>query len=187
MGKLKPHMARINEKYKDDPQRKQQETMKLYREHNVNPLGMMKGCVWMMVQMPVFIGLYTLLGQVIDLRGAEFLWIEDLSHPDRLVVLSQSLPLIGHDFNLLPLITALTQMLSSKFTMSANTATDAQQQQMQKMMIYFMPVFILFITYGFPAGLMLYWLVSNLWQVLQQLWVNKHIKRPAEEAAAAAG
>lgn len=176
--RLKPLIEKLNQKYKDDPQRKQQEMFKLYREHNINPFGMLKGCGWLLVQMPIFIGLYRLLYQSIDLRGADFLWVRDLSQPDKLFALPFALPFIGTYFNLLPLITALTQMLTSKFTMTP--ATDPQQEQMQKMMIYFMPLFILVITYQFPAGLMLYWLVSNFWQVVQQVYVNEKIRKPMQ-------
>lgn len=182
-AKLKPLITKLNEKYKDDPQKKNQEIFKLYREHGINPFGALKGCGWMLIQIPIFIALYKLLYQSIDLRGASFLWVDDLSRPDRLVVLASPLPFIGNEFNLLPLITAGTQVLTSKFTQQP--ATDPQQQQMQKMMIYGMPVFILFITYHFPAGLMLYWLVSNFWQVLQQTYVNKTIHKPHRETTPA--
>lgn len=183
-GRLKPLIDKVNEKYKNDPQRKQQEVMKIYKENGVNPLGMFKGCLWMMIQLPIFIALYKLLYQSVDLRGAPFLWVTDLSQPDRLFVFKASI--LGYStFNLLPFITAATQMLSSKF--SIQPSNDPQQQQMQKMMVYMMPVFILFITYGFPAGLMLYWLISNAWQIVQQIWVNKHIRKPAEAEAAAGG
>jgi YidC/Oxa1 family membrane protein insertase len=176
MNRIKPLIDKLNEKYKDDPQRKQQEMFKLYREHNINPLGMLKGCGWIMVQMPIFIGLYMVLYQVIDLRGAKFLWIDDLSQADQLFAFGASLPLLGPYFNLLPIIVAVTQMLTSKFMQTP--ATDSQQAQMQQMMTWFMPWFILLITYRFPAGLMLYWFVSNLWQVVQQVYVNKVIKKP---------
>ena len=175
-ARLKPLMDKINEKFKDDPQRKQQEIFKLYKEHGVNPFGMFKGCAWMIVQMPIFIALYYLLYQSIDLRGAHFLWIEDLSRPDRLFVFKNAIPMLGREFNILPIIMAVTQVLTSK--VSAQPSTDPQQQQMQRMMIYFMPIFMLFIFYSMPAGLVLYWLISNLWQVMQQLWVNKHMPKP---------
>jgi YidC/Oxa1 family membrane protein insertase len=177
MSKLKPLIDKINEKYKDDPQRKQQETFKLYREHNVNPLGMLKGCGWMMVQMPIFIGLYALLYQAIDLRGAGFLWIKDLSRPDQLFAFGMTLPFLGKYFNLLPIIVTATQVMASKFMQAP--ATDSEQQQMQKMMTYMMPVMILAFTYRFPSGVMLYWFVSNAWQVVQQVYVNKVIRKPA--------
>jgi YidC/Oxa1 family membrane protein insertase len=167
-------MDKINEKFKDDPQRKQQEIFKLYREHGINPFGMLKGCAWMLIQIPIFFALYKLLYSNIDLRGAEFLWVRDLTQPDRLFMLPIQLPLLGDALNLLPLLTGATQMLASKFT--TTPPTDEQQAQMQRMMIYMMPFMILIFTYGFPAGLMLYWLVSNMWQVLQQYWVNKHMR-----------
>ena len=179
MQKLKPLMDKINEKHKDDPRKKQQEVMSLYREHGVNPLGALKGCGWMLIQMPIFFALYKLLYQSIDLRGASWWFVQDLSQPDRLFMLPGNLPLVGDAFNILPLFVAATQMVTSKFTMQ--TPTDPQQAQMQKMMIYFMPVMILVLTYSFPSGLMLYWMVSNLWQVVQQLWVNKHIRKPQQQ------
>ncbi|MCL5269881.1 MAG: membrane protein insertase YidC [bacterium] len=175
-ARIKPLIDKLNEKFKDDPQRKQAEIFKLYKEHGINPLGSLKGCLWMLIQAPIFFALYNLLNQSIDLRGASFLWVQDLSQPDRLFTMSFSLPLIGNQFNLLPIITAVTQVLVSKVGMTPST--DEQQQQMQRMMVYFMPIFILIITYGFQAGLMLYWLISNIWQGLQQFWVNKHIKKP---------
>lgn len=179
-SKLKPLIDAVNKKYKDNPQRKQQEIMKIYRENGVNPFGMFKGCLWLMVQMPIFFALYKLLYQSVDLHGAAFLWVQDLSRPDRLFMLPTTLPLLGDSFNLLPFITAATQMASSRLSMQPST--DPQQQQMQKMMIYFMPVMILVFTYPFPAGLMLYWLVSNAWQIVQQQYVNKHIRKPQEAA-----
>ncbi|OPZ07385.1 MAG: Membrane protein insertase YidC [candidate division BRC1 bacterium ADurb.BinA292] len=181
MNRIKPLIDKLNEKYKDNPQKKQQEMFKLYREHGVNPLGMFKGCIWMAIQIPIFYALYRLLYQSIDLRGASFLWVADLSRPDMLFRLPVALPFIGEWFNLLPLITAASQMAMSKFM--TTPPTDPQQAQMQKTMMYFMPVIILFITYRFPSGLMLYWLVSNLWQVLQQVWVNKHIRKPPQASA----
>ncbi len=181
-ARIKPHVDKINEKYKDDPTKKNQEIMKLYREHNVNPLGALKGCVWMIIQLPIWIALYRILNQSIDLRGAGFLWIDDLSQPDRLFSLGFQLPLVGEShFNLLPILYAGTQMLVSKLSMAANPAAAAGNP-MQQQMMYMMPVMILFITYSFPSGLVLYWLVSNLWQMGQQRFVNKKILRPPPSA-----
>ncbi|MEN6625227.1 MAG: membrane protein insertase YidC [Candidatus Sumerlaeia bacterium] len=184
--KLKPYMDKINEKYKNDPQRKQQEIFKLYKEHNMNPLGMFKGCIWMFIQIPIFVALYKLLSQDIDLRGEPFLWFSDLTQPDQILMFGFTIPWLNWSaLNLLPIITAGTQMLASKYTQTT-VPTDPQQAEMQKMMVWFMPLFILVLTYGFPSGLMLYWLVSNIWQVLQQLWVNKHIHGPKKKLPPAA-
>lgn len=173
--KLKPHLDKLNEKYKDNPTKRNQEMMKLYREHNVNPFGMLKGCMWMFIQLPIFFALYKLLSQDFDLRGASFLWIDDLSKADRLFHLGFSIPLMGDYFNLLPVMTAATQMLVSKLTMNPSAVSDPQQAAIQKQMMYMMPVMILVMTYQFPSGLCLYWMISNVWQVVQQRFVNRKI------------
>lgn len=184
-AKLKPYLDKINEKYKSNPSKKNQEVMKLYREHNVNPLGMFKGCLWMLIQLPIFFALYRLLSQSIELRGASFLWIRDLSAPDQLFSLGFSLPLMGSYFNLLPVLTAATQVVLGKLSSNPNTAADPTQAAMQKQMMYMMPVMILVMTYSFPSGLVLYWFVSNLWQLFQQQFVNKKILHPPTEVATA--
>lgn len=173
--KLKPHLDKLNEKYKDNPTKRNQEMMKLYREHNVNPFGMLKGCMWMFIQLPIFFALYKLLSQDFDLRGASFLWIDDLSKADRLFHLGFAVPFMGDYFNLLPVLTAATQMLVSKLTMNPSMVSDPQQAAIQKQMMYMMPVMILVMTYQFPSGLCLYWMISNVWQVLQQRFVNRKI------------
>lgn len=185
-AKLKPHLDKINEKHKDDATKRQQEVMKLYREHNVNPLGMLKGCGWMIIQLPVFFALYKLLSQSIDLRGASFLWIHDLSQPDHLFPLGFTIPLLGgNHFNLLPLLVAASQFLMSKLSMNPSAMSDPNQAQMQQQMMYMMPVMMLAMTYSFPSGLALYWLISNTWQIFQQQFVNKKILYPATAKAAA--
>ncbi|MBI3735930.1 YidC/Oxa1 family insertase periplasmic-domain containing protein, partial [Candidatus Sumerlaeota bacterium] len=179
-ARLKPHLDRINEKYKNDPQKKSQETMKLYHEHGVNPFGAFKGCIWLFIQLPIFISLYRILGESIDLRGASFLWIDDLSQSDRLFNLGFILPFTTEShFNLLPLLTAATQM--GLGWMSAKSNPAMADNPMQKQMTFMMPVVILVITYGFPSGLVLYWLISNLWQIIQQRFVNKrYLPSPAK-------
>ncbi len=184
-AKLKPFLDKLNEKYKNDPAKRNQEMMKLYREHNVNPFGMFKGCLWMIVQLPVFFALYRLLSQSFDLRGASFLWIEDLSQPDRLFPLGFTLPLIGEShFNLLPILTAVTQFVVSKLSFNPASFSDPSQAAIQQQMLYMMPILILAMTYAFPSGLVLYWFVSNVWQLFQQQFVNKKILRPPQPAEA---
>jgi YidC/Oxa1 family membrane protein insertase len=172
--KLKPELDEIMKKHKDNPQKKNEETWKLYKKHNANPLGMLKGCFWMMLQMPIFIALYRLLDASIELRGAGFLWIEDLSLPDQLFALPAWFPLISY-FNLLPILMTVTQYLTTKLTMS--TSTDPTQKQMAIMM----PVMFLFIMYNFSAGMVLYWFVSNLWQIASQVLINRSIKNEDEK------
>jgi YidC/Oxa1 family membrane protein insertase len=156
---LKPEMDRLNAKYKDDPQRRNQAVLELYRKHKVNPLG---GCLPILVQMPVFIALYSVLNTAIELRKAPFaLWIHDLSAPDRIGAI-QGLPI-----HILPLIMAGTMVWQQKLT-----PTDPRQATMA----YMMPVIMTVFFYTMPSGLVLYWTVTNLMAVAQQILMNRTIK-----------
>jgi YidC/Oxa1 family membrane protein insertase len=173
--KLKPFIEEINKKYKGNPQMRNKEIMKLYKEHNINPLGMMRGCFPMLLQLPIFFALYRLLMQSIELRGAPFLWIKDLSGPDALVKLHFSMPFLGPNINLLPILMGISQLLVSKFSTAA--VKDATQRQMMIMM----PIFMTVILYNLPAGLVLYWLLSNIWQTVHQLLANEIIQSELRE------
>lgn len=178
-ARLKPYIDEINEKYKDNPAAKNQAMMKLYQEHGINPFGMLRGCLPVLAQMPIFIALYVLLDQAIELRGQRFLWIVDLSQPDRLFTIpGLSLPLLGGSFNLLPILMGLTQVISSR--LSTTNITDP----MQKQMMTIMPIMFIFFMYQFPSGLMLYWVVSNTFQIVQQVLTNRMMQN--EPAAAPA-
>ncbi len=175
--RIKPLIDAINEKYKDDPQKKSAETWKTYREHGVNPLGMLKGCIWMFVQMPIFFALYRLLMGAVELRGESFLWIADLTAPDALFTLPFALPFLGNKFNILPILMGVSQIFAQKLQ-SAEV-----EDPMQKQMMLMMPVMFIFMLYNFAAGLSLYWFVSNLWQISFQVFVNKRVKEEAEQKA----
>ncbi|NQU42561.1 YidC/Oxa1 family insertase periplasmic-domain containing protein, partial [bacterium] len=175
--RIKPLIDAINEKFKDEPQKRSAETWKTYREHGVNPLGMMKGCVWMLVQLPIFFALYRLLVGAIDLRGESFLWINDLTAPDALFTLPFTLPFIGDKLNILPILMGGSQLIAQRLQ-SSNV-----QDPNQKMMVTIMPIMFVFILYNFAAGLSLYWFVSNLWQIVFQIFVNKRVREEAEQKA----
>ncbi|RMH84662.1 MAG: membrane protein insertase YidC, partial [Calditrichaeota bacterium] len=161
MQYLQPKMAELREKYKDDPQRLNREMMRLYKEHGVNPLG---GCLPTLLQMPLLFALFIVFRSTIQLRGAPFiLWITDLSSPDKLH-LGFSLPFIGDTIHILPLLMGLTMVWQSKMTM-----TDPKQ----KFMIYFMPIFLIFIFYNLPSGLNLYYAVFNLLSMFQTRYIKK--------------
>jgi len=166
MQKIQPLMTEMKEKYKGDPQRLNKETMKLYKEHGVNPLG---GCLPMLLQMPLLIALFIVFRSTIQLRGATFIpgWIDDLSRMDTLFVLPFSLPMYGDHFNLLPILMAVTMMFQSKMTM---------QDPKQKAMVYLMPVFMLLIFNRFPSGLNLYYTLFNLLTIVQQKFVHTDTK-----------
>lgn len=161
MSLVQPLMTELREKYKSDPQRLNKEMMKLYKDHGVNPLG---GCLPMLLQMPLLIGLFIVFRSTIELRGAEFIWwISDLSKPDIIFSLPFSIPIYGNYVTLLPIVMALSMFLQQKSTMS---------DPRQKMMMYFMPVFFLLLFNTFPSGLNLYYTLFNFLTILQQKFVK---------------
>jgi YidC/Oxa1 family membrane protein insertase len=168
MQSLQPKMATLREKYKDNPQKMQKEIMEMYREYKVNPMG---GCLPMLLQMPIFIGLYQALWRDVDFNGANFLWIKDLAAPDRLFLFSFNLPFFGNEFNILPFIMAIVMFFQQRLT-SANmpAAADPSQESMQKMMKWFMPIFLGVIFYKFPSGLTLYFTMFYALSILSYKW-----------------
>ncbi len=162
MQRINPLVAELKEKYKGDPQRLNKETMKLYKEHGVNPLG---GCLPTLLQMPLLISLYIVFRSTIQLRGAMFIpgWIPDLSVPDTIFTLPFSLPMYGNQFNVLPILMAITMIFQSKMTM---------QDPKQKAMVYLMPLFMLLIFNQFSSGLNLYYTLFNLFTIIQQKYIT---------------
>ena len=137
--------------------------MELYKKYNINPLS---GCLPVLLQMPIFIALYQALIKSIDLRGAGFLWIKDLSMPDA-VNLAFNIPGLGNTINILPVLMAGAMVFQQHIATKKSTGASAQTKQQQQMMIM-MPVLFLFIMYNFPSGLVLYWLINTLLTVLEQ-------------------
>lgn len=173
MSGLTPKMTALKEKYKSNPQKMNAEVAALYKKEGVNPLG---GCLPMLLQMPIFIALYGLLNSYFELRGAEFIvpWITDLSSPDTIWNFAPvSIPVIGSDLRLLPLLMIGTQLLSSKIMATPETANNAQM----KMMTYMMPLMFLFILYDAPSGLLLYWTMTNVLTMFQQMFINYRRKK----------
>ena len=164
MQEIAPKMKEIQAKFKDNPQRLQQETWALYRAEKVNP---MSSCLPMLVQIPVFIALFNVLRSAVELRYAPFLWIADLSEPEGL--LAAYLPFGG--LNLLPILMAATTGLQSYFTPSTG---DKSQQ---KMMMIFMPAMMLFMFYSFPSALSLYWFLSNIFSIVQMYLIRRATKK----------
>ena len=157
MQEIQPLMKEIQAKYKDNPQRLQQETWQLYREKKVNP---MSSCLPMLIQIPVFIALFNVLRSAVELRYAPFLWIADLSEPEGLF--ASWFPFGG--LNLLPILMAVSTALQSYFTPSTG---DKKQQQMMMVM---MPAMMLIMFYSFPSALSLYWFLSNIFSIVQ-MWL----------------
>ena len=166
MKKLQPLMTEIREKHKDDKQKMNQELMALYRTYKVNPMG---GCLPMVLQIPVFFALYRMLYQAIELRHAPFfLWINDLSAPDRLFNFGFSIPFMEPPYGI-PVLTIImggTMLLQQKMSPPPGDPTQAK-------MMMLMPVVFTFIFINFSSGLVLYWLVNNVLSISQQYYVQK--------------
>ena len=163
MREVQPQMERLREQYKDDREKLNREMMELYRRYKINPLG---GCLPMLVQMPVFIGLYQALSLAIELRQAPFFaWIQDLSRPDRLG--SVDLWFIQP-----PGIPVLTLFMGGTMLIQ-QAMTPAPGDPMQQKMMMFMPLIFTVMFVNFPAGLVLYWLINNVLSIAQQYAYNK--------------
>jgi len=169
MQEIQPKIKELQAKFKGNPQKLQQETWAIYREHKVNP---MSSCLPMLIQIPVFIALFTVLRSAVELRYAPFLWISDLSEPENLFAGVLPIPL-----NILPILMSGTMALQSYLTPSAG---DPQQQ---KMMMVMMPIMMLFMFYSFPSALSLYWTVSQAVSIIQ-MWMMR--RKSAQTAHASA-
>ena len=151
MQDLQPKMTELKEKYKKDAQRMNQEMMKLYKEQGVNPLG---GCLPLLLQMPLFYGLFVVFRSTIELRGASFIfWLNDLSQMDK--------------YYILPVIMAATMFWQQKMTIK-----DPKQMAM----VYMMPVLFFFLFKSFPAGLTLYWTFFNILSLIEQYYIKSKMK-----------
>jgi YidC/Oxa1 family membrane protein insertase len=165
MQKFQPLINKLKEKYKDDPQRLNAETMKLYKEHKINPVS---GCLPMVVQIPVLFAFYRMLASAIELRGQPFLWIHDLSMPDTVFAVA------GLPINPLPLLMTGLSVWQMKIT------PQTGDQQQQKMMM-FMPLMMMFIFYKLAAGVVLYYTVQQFLSIVQQ-WLAMRKKDNAGPA-----
>ena len=173
MAALKPQMDEINVKYRSDPQKKQAAMMELYAKNGINPLQSCTGCLPMLIQMPIFMGLFFVLGRAIELRGQHaFLWVTDLSRSD-VVWSGISIPIImPSGLAILPWIMVATMYFQTKVTMGSNAAMDPAQQ---KMMIWMMPAMMLLFSAVMPSGLVIYMIVSNIWGIVQYKLINRNL------------
>jgi len=166
MQELNPKIKEIREKFKDKPEVMNKKVMELYKKEKVNPLS---GCLPLLLQMPFFFALYSAFINSIDLWQAPFiLWINDLSLPDTVFQIS------GFNINILPIIMTVTTFLQQKMT----PGSDSSQQQM---FVKLMPLIFIVIFWNMPSGLIIYWIMQNVLQVLHQVYINR---KPAKEAAA---
>ena len=177
MQKFQPKMQELQAKYKGDPQKLQMETAKMYKEIGYNP---MSGCLPLLFQFVILFAMYNLFNNYFEFRGASFIpgWIDDLSVGDHVgKTFETGLPFLGwNQIRILPVIYLISQLLFGKITQNGGTAANAQNAGQMKMMMYGMPIMFFFLFYNAPAGLLLYWTVSNVFQLGQQLVINKMMK-----------
>ena len=170
MQALAPELKALQTKYKEDPQKLMQKQWELYRKHKVSP---MSGCLPMLIQTPVFIGFYMMIRSAIELRGAHFLWVADLSKPDTLFMI----PGINFPFNLLPLLMG-GAMLWQSHLQPPSPGMDATQAKIMR----YMPLIFLLFLYNYSSGLTLYWTVNNLLTIAQTK-LTKNLRDPAAPTA----
>ncbi|MBI5274564.1 MAG: membrane protein insertase YidC [Chlamydiales bacterium] len=173
MQQLSPKITALQAKYKKDPKKAQTEMVKLYKEHGVNPFS---GCFPVVIQMPFLIGMFDLLKSTFELRGAGFIpgWIDNLTAPDVVFSWKLSIPFIGDQFHLLPILLGLVMFLQQRLSQAKNkTDVMTDQQRQQVAMGNIMTVVFTVIFYNMPSGLNIYFLSSTLLSMLQQWWMNK--------------
>ncbi|MCM8800756.1 MAG: YidC/Oxa1 family insertase periplasmic-domain containing protein [Candidatus Omnitrophica bacterium] len=163
MTVLQPKIEELRLLYKDNPQRLHKEMMELYRKYKINPLG---GCLPLILQMPVFLALYQGLTRSIALKEGSFLWIKDLSEPDRLFILHTGLPIIGKEINLLPILFIITIFIQQKLSI---LSTGVGPKEEQRLMSIFFTIFLGIVFYHLPSGLVLYWFINNLLMLIFHL------------------
>ncbi len=197
MAVLKPEMEKIKKKYANDKQTLNREMMKVYKQHGNPMTGMMLGCLPMLLQMPIWIALFTGLNSNVALRHEGLLpvWLTDLSAPDLLVDFATSfhVPLISSlmgpiaGFNLLPILLCAAMYLQSKYgaqAQASQAAATPEQASQQKMMRIMLPVMMLVFFYNAPAGLTLYIMASTTVGLIESRYIRKHLREEEEQAAA---
>ncbi len=166
---LQPKIADLKKKYGDNPQKLNKEILDLYRQHKVNPFG---GCLPLILQMPIFIALYQVQTRFFPFKNAAFLWIKDLSMPDRLIQASKLtfLPGRGIDINILPILMAVILFFQQRNSLAKASGEAAEQQ---KIMVIMLPVMLLFFLYNASSGFNLYLFLNNAFMLLYQVHINK--------------
>ena len=179
MQLVNPKIERIREQYKDNPEKLNAEIMAIYKKEKINPLG---GCLPMLLPFPLLIAFFYLMQSMVELRNTPFLWITDLSSPDKLFVFPAGIPILGgFNFNLFPIVMAITSYLSMKLQPSSSAATSGSVATQMKMMTTIFPLMMLLMFYNFASGLALYWTAQNIFGVIQQFITAKLDKSNTNE------
>lgn len=167
MQEVQPKLEYLQKKYKNNPEKMNEEVMKLYKEYNVNPMA---GCLPLLIQMPILIGLFGALRQYDfdPIEHATFFWIPNLADKD--------------PFFILPVLVAATMFLQQKISMA--TTPQAAENPTMKTMLYVMPAMMLFVCWSMPSGLCLYWAFFSILSIVQQFFMNKQKRKEMEARAA---
>ncbi len=182
MQEIQPKVQAVQEKYKNNPQKMQAEMQKIYQANGYNP---MSGCLPMIVQFMILWSMYDLFNNYFEFRGSLFIphWIEDLSSGDSVYTFGFNIPFFGNQMRILPFIYLASQLFFGKITGMGGATGAGQTQAQMKMMMYGMPIMFFVLFYNAPSGLLLYWTVSNLFQMGQQVIINRSMKNKKAELA----
>jgi YidC/Oxa1 family membrane protein insertase len=172
MGALKPVLAKLKDKYKDDAQKVQMETMKIYREYGVNPAG---GCFPMVLQMPIWFALYRFFPASIEFRQASFLWANDLSSYDVFFRLPFEIPFLGDHLSLFTFLWAISMLVYTYYNSKMMDMGQMSAMPMMKYMQYLMPLMFVFFFNSYASGLTCYLLFSNLLNIAQTLVTKNYL------------
>lgn len=181
MQEMQPKIQEVQDKYKANPEKMNVEMAKLYKETGYNPLT---GCLPVLIQFPLIIAMFNLFNNYFEFRGAMFIpgWIPDLSIGDSVYSLKFSIPFIGSEIRILPIIYLVSQLFYGKLTSNGGASAGQTGTQM-KLMMYAMPIIFFFLFYNSPSGLLIYWTVSNLLTMVQQIIINNMMKAKKLEIA----
>lgn len=182
MQEIQPKVLAIQEKYKDNPQKQQEALANMYKEVGYNP---MSGCLPMIFQFLILFAMYNLFNNYFEFRGKGFIpgWISDLTVGDSVYNFGKNIPFFGSDLRILPIIYLISQLLFGKITGNGGTVSAGSSKMQMNLMMYGMPIIFFFLFYNAPSGLLLYWTVSNIFQMVQQVIINKTLNKKKAEMA----
>lgn len=194
MQAIQPKMKELQKKYKNDSQKLNEETMKLYKDNKVSPFG---GCLPLLIQFPILIGYFRVMQDPVkyvfesqaafDAMGKGFLWIIDIAQKPTAIIngMPNDFQIAGVTIPIIAIISAITTYFYSKYSMQMQPTPDGasdQAQSTQKIMLYITPAMFLYFGYSYPVGFTIYWTVSNIFQIVQQLILNKTFKKVKGES-----
>ena len=166
--KMLPELTEIKKTYKGGEQSEQ--ILQLYKKHNVSPFAGLKPLLVVLIQLPILIALYHMLGTTFELRESSFLWIKTLAEPDQLFSFGFNIPILGEYFNLLPFLMSVVTLLT--FKMSPSSTEEKKGLSLQNVSLLAMTLMFFFLFYDFPAGMVLYWTFANVFHLIQALFTK---------------